>query len=53
VRDAGRDDYDRPKWIITGQAADGLELEVVAALDRNDAGELTVFITLYWEGKTP
>ncbi len=53
VRDDGLDDYGRPKWIINGQAADGLELELVAALDRNDAGELTVFITLYWEGRKP
>lgn len=47
VRDDGRDSLDRPKWIITGTATDGLSIEIVCVLDEHDRGRLTVFITVY------
>jgi hypothetical protein len=47
LRSQGLDEFDRPKWIVCGQAANGLEIEIVCAVetDPND----TTFITLYWE----
>lgn len=48
MRDGGMDDYGRAKWLLNGRTSGGLELEIVCALDRNEAGELTVFITIYW-----
>ena len=47
VRDGGRDRYGRPKWIVAGKAADDLEIELVCAIDTDDRGRLTVFITIY------
>jgi hypothetical protein len=47
VRPDGRDEYDRPKWIISGKSADGLPVELVCVLDTDDRGHTTVFITLY------
>lgn len=47
VKDDGLDDYDRPKWILRGRATSGLELEIVCALDVDDRGAATVFITAY------
>jgi hypothetical protein len=47
VRDGGLDRFDLPKWIIGGTAADGLALEIVCALDEDERGRLTVFITVY------
>jgi hypothetical protein len=49
VRDGGDDDYGRPKWNIAGRAADGLPVEVVCALDRDERGRWTVLITVYFE----
>lgn len=49
VEDDGLDRYDRPKWIIGGKAADGLPVEMVCVLDRDERGDETVFITLYWK----
>lgn len=49
VRDDGLDRYDRPKWIVGGNAADGLPVEVVCVLDYDERGDATVFITLYWK----
>lgn len=46
VRSQGMDDYNRPKWIISGQAADGGEVEIICAVETDESG--TVFITLYW-----
>jgi len=42
-----------PTIAPAGVRDDGLELELVALLDIDDAGELTVFITLHWEGRKP
>lgn len=47
VRDDGRDRYGRPKWIVAGKTADDLEIELVCAIDTDDRGRLTVFITIY------
>ena len=47
LRDAGRDRYDRPRWIARGKAADMLDVEIVCVLDRDDRGNVTVFITIY------
>jgi hypothetical protein len=49
VRDGGLDRHDRPKWMISGAAADGLQIEVVCVIDVDEQGEAAVFITLYWE----
>lgn len=47
VRSQGIDKYGRPKWIIEGEAACGSEIEIVCAIEVDEAG--TEFITLYWE----
>ena len=47
VRGQGMDDYNRPKWIIVGQAVIGVEIEIVCAVEIDDTE--TEFITLYWE----
>lgn len=51
VRDAGRDRYGRPKWIVSGTAPDGIAVELVCVLDRDPdvhrGRALTVFITIY------
>jgi hypothetical protein len=49
VRDGGLDKYDRQKWLIAGDAADGLPIEIVCVLDVDEQGSLTVFITIYFE----
>lgn len=43
----GMDDYDRPKWVVCGDAAGGGEIEIVCAIESDDSG--TEFITIYWE----
>ena len=47
VRSQGLDDYDRPKWIISGEAAFGGDIEIVCAIEVDESG--TEFITLYWD----
>jgi hypothetical protein len=47
VRADGRDRYGRPKWIASGTAADGGAVRVVCAIDRDDRGNWTIFITAY------
>ena len=47
VCDAGRDRLRRPKWIAAGRTIDGLDIEIVCVLDVDDAGDQTVFITIY------
>ena len=49
VQDDGPDEFGRPKWRLRGRTTDRLELEIVCALDRDERGELTVFITAYWD----
>jgi hypothetical protein len=49
VRSDGVDRWGRPKWIIRGGAEPKLPepVELVCALDRDDDGNVTVFITIY------
>lgn len=49
VRGDGFDDWARPRWIVTGVAADGRPLGMVCVLGRDNQGQVTVFVTLYWE----
>ncbi|MBI5864074.1 MAG: DUF4258 domain-containing protein [Planctomycetes bacterium] len=48
VRDDGTDDFGRPKWIVAGESADRLAVEIVVALDRDDKGRLTIFLTMFY-----
>jgi len=45
----GLDDAGRSRWIVRGKAADGAAMGLVCAIGRDDAGELTVFVTAFWE----
>lgn len=47
VRGQGLDQYERPKWVVGGRAADGLPLEIGCVLDVDDRGNVVVFITIY------
>ena len=47
VRYGKLDRFDRPKWILAGKALDGLGIEIVCALDHDERGNVTVFITIY------
>ncbi len=47
VRFDGRDRFDRPKWIVSGRTVDGLGVDLVCAIDHDDRGNVTVFITIY------
>lgn len=43
----GMDKYDRPKWIIRGEATNGDGIEIICAVEFDETE--TEFITLYWE----
>lgn len=45
----GVDDEGRARWIVRGKSADGTMMGVVCAIGRNESGELTVFVTAFWE----
>jgi hypothetical protein len=47
VRSQPTDRFGRPKWIVLGDAADGMEIEIVCAIEVDESG--VEFITLYWE----
>ena len=47
VRYDGRDEFDRPKWVMAGKAIGGIRVELVCVIDRDDDGHVTVFITIY------
>ena len=47
VHDGGPDRFGRPKWVLSGTAADGLVVEIVCVLDEDEHGNMTVFITIY------
>jgi hypothetical protein len=49
VKGDGLDDAGRSRWIVRGKAADGAAMGLVCAIGRDDAGELTVFVTAFWE----
>ena len=48
VKDGGPDRFGRAKWRLSGRTTDGLDLEIVCVLDRDERGNLVVFITAYW-----
>ncbi len=48
IRENGCDDAGRAKWIVAGSAYDGLNVEIVVALDRDARGKLTVFLTMFY-----
>ncbi|MBL9000236.1 MAG: DUF4258 domain-containing protein [Phycisphaerae bacterium] len=45
----GVDDAGRARWIVRGASADGARMGVVCAVGRDESGELTVFVTAFWE----
>lgn len=47
VRDDGHDRYGLPKWIIAGDTPDGVALAMVCAIETDERGRSTVFITIY------
>lgn len=47
VRADGHDEFGRSRWLISGAAADGLDIEMLCVID--DEGPTTVFVTLYWQ----
>jgi len=47
VRDGGPERWGRPKWIVAGESAAGERVELVCVLDRDEHGNLAVFITIY------
>jgi uncharacterized DUF497 family protein len=47
----GHDDHGRARWIVSGHAADGTAMGVVCAVGRDRGGELTVFVTAFWEDR--
>ena len=47
IRSQGRDRFGRSKWVISGEAATGDEIEIVCALELDQTE--TEFITLYWD----
>lgn len=48
VRAAGRDDWNREKWIIAGNTTSGQNVELVCVLDVDEDGEFVLFVTAYW-----
>lgn len=49
VKDAGLDDYDRPKWLVAGKTTDLLNLEMVVVIDQDEDGNMVLLITIYFE----
>ncbi len=49
MRGDGYDDQGRSRWILSGRAADGIEMGLVCVIGRDEAGELVVFVTAFWE----
>ena len=49
VEDNGLDKFGRAKWRLRGRTQDRLELGIICVMDRDQAGNLTVFITVYWD----
>lgn len=49
VRDDGLDNAGRPKWVVAGDVADGLAVEIVCAIDHYGSEDSTVLITIYWQ----
>jgi hypothetical protein len=49
VKDGGKDDLNRPRWLVTGKTTGGLRIEIVCVLDKGPSGQWTVCITAYWK----
>ncbi|MGD0540818.1 MAG: DUF4258 domain-containing protein [Tepidisphaeraceae bacterium] len=49
VRGGGPEEFGRPKWIIDGTATDGLKIEIVCVIDREESQSSAVFVTIYWQ----
>lgn len=49
VRADGDDEFGRPRWIVAGTTTDGLTIEIVCVLERDEKGNVVVLITLYYE----
>lgn len=49
VRADGADDWGRARWIVSGKAGDGLPLSIACVIGRDAAGEVMVFVTMFWE----
>ncbi len=47
VRWARQDEYGRDKWIVCGQAGDGLGVELVCVMDVDEQGNVVVLVTIY------
>jgi hypothetical protein len=47
VTSRGKDEHDRPKWLLAAQSSMGGDLEIICVIE-TDQSE-TVFITLYWK----
>ncbi len=47
VRSGGPETHLRPKWVLAGIAADGLDLEFVCVFEEDKRGTEVVFITIY------
>jgi hypothetical protein len=45
----GLDDQGQARWIVRGAAADGTPMSVVCAIGRDRSGQLTVFVTAFWD----
>ena len=48
VESKGLDDFGRPNWAVSGEAADGGDIEIICAVE-TDGDRGTTFVTLYWE----
>ncbi len=49
MREQDDDTFGRPKWIVSGPAADGLPIDVVCVLDHDNRGRTTMLVTVYFE----
>lgn len=47
VRSDGNDEFQRPKWVVSGETHDGLALDVVCVLDTDERGRVMVLVALY------
>lgn len=43
----GFDQFERPKWLVSGKTPDSVSCELVCVIDADERGRRTVFITIY------
>lgn len=48
VQSDGEDDWGRARWIIAGRGAGDDTVGLVCVIGRDKAGEVTVFVTMFW-----